>query len=66
MCIPATAETIAGFVAACEAAPEELGAIGNVMPAPPMPFLPAEQHGKLVILGDDGLRRSRRPKRRRP
>jgi FAD/FMN-containing dehydrogenase len=50
MCIPATPETIAGFVAACEAAPEELGAIGNVMPAPPMPFLPADQHGKLVIL----------------
>lgn len=50
MCLPATAETIAGFVAACEAAPEALGAIGNVMPAPPMPFLPAEQHGKLVIL----------------
>jgi FAD/FMN-containing dehydrogenase len=50
MCLPATAETIAGFVAACEAAPEELGAIGNVMPAPPMSFLPADQHGKLVIL----------------
>lgn len=50
MCIPATAETIAGFVAACERASENLGAIGNVMPAPPMPFLPAEQHGKLVIL----------------
>jgi FAD/FMN-containing dehydrogenase len=51
MCIPATPETIAGFVSACEAAPEELGAIGNVMPAPPMPFLPESEHGKLVILG---------------
>jgi FAD/FMN-containing dehydrogenase len=47
--LPATADTIYGFVAEAEAAPEELSAIGNVMPAPPMPFLPAEQHGRLVI-----------------
>lgn len=59
MVLPATAETIAGFAAASMAAPEELSTIGNVMPAPPMPFLPAEQHGRLVILafvafaGDD-------------
>lgn len=49
--LPATAETIAGFIAASEAAPEELSAIGNIMPAPPMPFLPEEIHGRLVILG---------------
>jgi hypothetical protein len=49
--LPATAETIAGFVAAAEAAPEELSTIANVMPAPPMPFLPAELHGTLVIFG---------------
>jgi FAD/FMN-containing dehydrogenase len=48
--LPATAETIAGFVEAAEAAPEELSTIANVMPAPPMPFLPAERHGELVIL----------------
>lgn len=48
--LPATPKTIAGFVAAAKAAPEELSGIANVMPAPPMPFLPAEQHGKLVIL----------------
>jgi FAD/FMN-containing dehydrogenase len=47
--LPATAETIAGFVAAAEAAPDEVSTIANVMPAPPMPFLPAEIHGKLVI-----------------
>ena len=47
--MPATAETIYGFVAEAEAAPEELSAIANVMPAPPMPFLPPEQHGQLVI-----------------
>jgi FAD/FMN-containing dehydrogenase len=51
ICLPATAETVAGFVAAAEAAPEELSTIANVMPAPPMPFLPQEVHGKLVILG---------------
>ena len=49
--LPATAETVAGFIAASEAAPEELSAIGNIMPAPPMPFLPEEIHGRLVILG---------------
>jgi FAD/FMN-containing dehydrogenase len=51
ICLPATAETIAGLVAAAHAAPEALSTIANVMPAPPMPFLPAEVHGKLVILG---------------
>lgn len=47
--LPATTDTIAGFMAAAEAAPEELSTIANVMPAPPMPFLPAELHGTLVI-----------------
>jgi hypothetical protein len=48
--LPGTPEVIASFVAAAEAAPEELSAIANVMVAPPMPFLPAEAHGKLVIM----------------
>lgn len=48
--LPATPETIAGFIAASEAAPEELSGIGNVMSAPPMPFLPPEAHGKLIIM----------------
>jgi FAD/FMN-containing dehydrogenase len=48
--LPATADTIAGFIAAAEAAPEELSTIANVMPAPPMPFLPEELHGKLSIM----------------
>lgn len=47
--LPATADTIASFIAEAEAAPEELGTIANVMPAPPMPFMPEEHHGKLVI-----------------
>jgi hypothetical protein len=49
--LPATPETVAGFIAAAEAAPEELSTIANVMPAPPMPFLPEADHGRLVILG---------------
>ena len=57
--LPATPETVAGFAAASMAAPDELSTIGNVMPAPPLPFLPAEVHGRLVIFafvafaGDD-------------
>jgi FAD/FMN-containing dehydrogenase len=48
--LPATPEVIAGFVAEADAAPEELSAVANVMPAPPLPFIPAEQHGRLVIM----------------
>src|SRR5215217_1941015 len=48
--LPATPDTIASFVAAAGAAPEELSTIANVMTAPPMPFLPAEVHGQLVIM----------------
>ena len=48
--LPATPEAIAGFVAAAEAAPEELSTIANILPAPPLPFLPAEHHGQLVIM----------------
>jgi FAD/FMN-containing dehydrogenase len=48
--LPATAQVIADFMAAAEAAPEELSGIANVMPAPPMPFVPADRHGQLVIM----------------
>jgi FAD/FMN-containing dehydrogenase len=48
--LPATAESIAGFIAEAEAAPEEFSAIANVMKAPPMPFVPEEAHGKLAIM----------------
>ena len=48
--LPGTAEVIAGFVAAAEAAPEELSTIANVMPCPPMPFVAEEHHGKLVVM----------------
>jgi FAD/FMN-containing dehydrogenase len=48
--LPGTPEVIASFVAEAEGAPEELSAIANIMVAPPMPFLPADAHGKLVLM----------------
>jgi FAD/FMN-containing dehydrogenase len=48
--LPADADVIARFIAAAAAAPDELSTIANVMPAPPMPFLPEDVHGELVIL----------------
>jgi FAD binding domain/Berberine and berberine like len=49
--LPATPEVIRSFVAEAEAAPEELSTIANIMPAPPLPFIPPEHHGKLVLMG---------------
>jgi len=60
--LPATPELVLEFLDAAEAAPDELSTIASVMKAPPMPFLPAEIHGKHVILammayaGEDGER----------
>ena len=48
--LPASAELITELVAAADAAPEELSVIANIMKAPPMPFIPAEQHGKPVVM----------------
>lgn len=48
--LPATADVIAGFMAAAEDAPDELSTIANVMSAPPLPFVPEEFHGKLVVM----------------
>jgi len=48
--LPATPDVIHSFVAEADAAPEELSTIANVMTAPPMPFLPAEVHGQLVVM----------------
>lgn len=48
--LPATPEVIADFIAEAESAPEELSTIVNIMPAPPLPFLPAEHQGKLVMM----------------
>jgi FAD/FMN-containing dehydrogenase len=48
--LPASPEVIASFVAAAAEAPDELSAVANVMLAPPMPFVPAEHHGKPVMI----------------
>jgi hypothetical protein len=48
--LPATPDVIASFIAEADAAPDELSTIANVMTAPPMPFLPAEYHGKLILM----------------
>ena len=48
--LPATPEVIEGFVAEADAAPDELSTIANVMRAPPLPFVPEEQHGQLVVM----------------
>jgi FAD binding domain/Berberine and berberine like len=49
--LPATAEVLGGFLAAAQDAPEGLSTIANVMPAPPMPFVPEERQGELVVMG---------------
>lgn len=49
--LPATADTIAGFVKIASEGSENLGTIANVMPAPPMPFLKPEMVGNPVIIG---------------
>jgi FAD/FMN-containing dehydrogenase len=48
--LPASGEVLTGFVDAAGRAPEELSTIANVMKAPPMPFLPPEAHGKLILM----------------
>ena len=62
--VPATADVIVRLMEAADAAPEALTAIVNVMPAPPLPFVPSEHHGALVAMillcyagdPDDGAR----------
>ena len=62
--LPATPETVTGFVDAAARAPEELTALADVMIAPPLPFLPPECHGLPVVIAtlchvgsaDDGER----------
>jgi FAD/FMN-containing dehydrogenase len=48
--LPASSDVITGLIAAADAAPEELSMIANILKAPPLPFIPAEQHGKPVVI----------------
>ena len=67
--LPATADVIVKVIDAAAAAPEELTIIANVMPAPPMPFVPEAQHGQLSVLillcyaGEESTPASRRSRR---
>ena len=49
--LPATPATVAGFMRLSAEAPDELSTIANVMTCPPMPFVPEQHHGSIVILG---------------
>ena len=46
----ATPEIVHGLVASSLSAPDELTNIVMVLRAPPMPFLPAESHGKPIVI----------------
>lgn len=48
--LPARADVLAAYAALSEAAPDELSSIVNVMPAPPLPFVPPEAVGQLVMV----------------
>jgi len=48
--LPATREVIRGYVDYSPNAPEDLSTIGQLMPAPPAPFIPAEWVGKPIFM----------------
>ena len=48
--LPATPAAVAGAARILDEAPEALSGILNVMPCPPMPFVPEEYHGSTVIM----------------
>jgi Berberine and berberine like len=48
--LPATPATISRLAQACAEADDELTVIPTVMPAPPMPFIPVEMQGQIVIM----------------
>jgi FAD/FMN-containing dehydrogenase len=48
--LPATPRVIADFATAAREASDDLSAIAGVMVAPPMPFLPEQAHGEMVVI----------------
>ncbi|HMB93334.1 MAG TPA: BBE domain-containing protein, partial [Rhodothermales bacterium] len=50
MILPATPEVVASGVAEAMNAPDELSGMFNVTIAPPLPFIPAEAHGRPIIM----------------
>ncbi|CAN5479380.1 FAD-binding oxidoreductase [soil metagenome] len=48
--LPATRDIVRSIVRIAESAPDELTVIAMLMHAPPAPFIPADQHGALVVM----------------
>lgn len=48
--LPATPDVIVGLIDVAASAPEELSIIANIMSAPPLPFIPAAQHGQIIVM----------------
>lgn len=48
--LPATVDTIVRVVDAAAEAPDDLTVIANVMPAPPLPFVPEASRGELIVM----------------
>jgi FAD/FMN-containing dehydrogenase len=48
--MPATVDTIVSLVEETVTAADDLSAMVNVMKAPPMPFIPEEHHGRLIVM----------------
>jgi FAD/FMN-containing dehydrogenase len=48
--LPADPGTLVRFIAELEAAPEELSGLVNVMVAPSVRFIPAEHHGRFILM----------------
>lgn len=48
--LPLSAELLAAFVEIATAAPEALTTIARAVPAPPVPFIPPEHHGRPILL----------------
>lgn len=49
--LPATPQVVADFVEIAENASDDLSAVVGVAIAPPLPFLPEDVHGRLIVLG---------------
>jgi FAD/FMN-containing dehydrogenase len=48
--LPATPEVITAYIDLAQAAPDELSSIVSIMPALPLPFIPEEYHGQVVLM----------------
>ncbi|HEX2167587.1 MAG TPA: FAD-binding oxidoreductase [Longimicrobiales bacterium] len=48
--LPATPTSLVALLEQAYAAPDALSLIVAVMPAPPMPFIPAEAHGSMIMM----------------